>query len=557
VRHLETLRPAKVWVAASTMPPSDAGDLDEDDVVISTLRELTASHSELALVLAPRRPDRFPAAAQKLEAAGIPFVRRSELAGADCGTRVVLLDTIGELSGLFAYADIVFMGGTLARRGGHNILEPAFFAKPVIIGPHMENFQAIADEFRARGACVEIGSHGELRAAIEGLLEDPAVAERIGRAALECTQARRGATVLALEEVRSLYATRIPRYRPAMPGYLFRWLLARVWVLGARLKQARDRRRLRTLDVPVISIGNITMGGTGKTPCVLRLAEVMRRAGRNPGILTRGYRRSSPDKTLTLPPGAPARAEHTGDEPLIFVRSGLAPVGIGGERFETGRLLRQKFAVDVLLLDDGFQHLRLVREVNILLIDALNPFGGGDAFPVGRLREPLAGLARADIFVITRSDLTDTVPAIAGELRRWNTSAPIFHAHLEPAGWVENRTGKQYPSQERPFARPAAFCGLGNPKAFRGRLESLGITPAYWVEFEDHHRYRPHELRRIMAQARARGADALLTTEKDTVNLCESCDDLLAPLPLYWLKVTMAIDQEPEFFEELARRIGV
>jgi len=130
-----------------------AGDVDEDDAAIAAFQELAARHPDLLLILAPRRPERFDTAAGKLEAAGIRYLRRSRLRGSETLAlpAVLLLDTIGELSGLFSVADAVFMGGTLARRGGHNILEPAFFAKPVIAGPHMENFGEIAESFTAAG----------------------------------------------------------------------------------------------------------------------------------------------------------------------------------------------------------------------------------------------------------------------------------------------------------------------------------------------------------------------------------------------------------------------
>src|SRR5439155_3816742 len=126
----------------------------------------------------------------KLEAAGIPYVRRSQLAVGHT-SRVLLLDTIGELSGLFGLADVVFMGGTLAERGGHNILEPAMFAKPVIVGPHMENFQAIADDFSAAGARVAIRDGRSLASAVEELLQNPEKAGEIGQRALACAEARR------------------------------------------------------------------------------------------------------------------------------------------------------------------------------------------------------------------------------------------------------------------------------------------------------------------------------------------------------------------------------
>ncbi|MBZ5621138.1 MAG: tetraacyldisaccharide 4'-kinase [Acidobacteriia bacterium] len=556
MEYLRRTRPDKVWIAASTMPPSAAGDLDEDDTVIAAYRELAARHPNLLMILAPRKPERFDVVADKLKAAGVPYVRRTELPGAPSLPHVLLLDTIGELSGLFTVADVVFMGGTLAQRGGHNILEPAFFAKPVVVGPHMENFRDIADQFRAAGACVEIAKAAELSGAVEQLLVAPIRAREVGRNALACAEARRGATARAVEEVRELFQRHVPRYRPATPWFELRWVLARGWEAGARQKQARDLRSQRKLDLPVISVGNLSMGGTGKTPCVLRLVEVLKQRGHKPGILTRGYARGSPEKHLVLAPGATVRAEHSGDEPQIFVRSKLAPVGIGIDRVQTGRLLRNEFDIDVIVLDDGFQHLRLARNVDVVLVDALDPFGGGDVFPLGRLREPIGGLARADVILITRSDISDSAPAIERAVRQWNTQAPVFRAWIEPQAWVEHRTGREFGIAERPFGRVAGFCGLGNPQSFRRTLEGLGVDVADWVEFDDHHRYRPQELHRISQYSMARGATALVTTEKDAVNLCEGCDDLLAPLPLFWLKVSMAIERESEFVSELERRLA-
>jgi len=305
----------------------------------------------------------------------------------------------------------------------------------------------------------------------------------------------------------------------------------------------------------VVSVGNLTMGGTGKTPCVLRITEALKERGRKPGILTRGYGRKSLETVLAIPPGIGVPVEHSGDEPLIFLRSGLAPVGIGARRWEAGTLLEKQFGVDVLVLDDGFQHCRLARTVDILLIDALDPLGGGDVFPLGRMREPVDGVARADVILITRSSLTDSATAIERLVRRWNPHAPLFRATVKPEAWVENRTGQEFDLDSRPFLRPGAFCGLGNPSSFRKTIESLGIEPAGWVEFGDHHRYRPKELQRLTSQLRSHGADALLTTQKDTINLCEMCDDLLAPFTLYWLKIRMAIEGERDFFQAIESRL--
>jgi tetraacyldisaccharide 4'-kinase len=420
----------------------------------------------------------------------------------------------------------------------------------------MENFQAIADEFRAAGADVEIDGAGSLAGAVDRLLRDEDAAREIGRRALACANASRGASARAAAEVLALYRSHVPCYRPALPWYPLLSALSRLWRWGGALKREADLRAQKKLDMPVISVGNLTMGGTGKTPCVLRLAELLRDRGRRPGILTRGYKRATPHAHLVLAPGAAVGAAQSGDEPQIFVRSGLAPVGIGAERWETGMLLCRQFDVDVMLLDDGFQHLKLARDLDIVLVDALNPFGGGGVFPLGRLRESIESLARADVVLITRGRYSDLACAIERTVRQWNPQAPVFRAFVEPREWVEHRTGNRFAVAGPPFESAGVFCGLGNPQAFRLTLRELGIDPVAWVDFEDHHRYRPHELRRVAHLLQAAGARAAVTTEKDAVNLCEECDDLLRPLPLFWLRVSMQIEREDEFLKEIGRRIG-
>ncbi|HUP02473.1 MAG TPA: tetraacyldisaccharide 4'-kinase [Bryobacteraceae bacterium] len=556
-RWMESLRPAKVWIAASTMPPAEPGDPDEDDAVIEAFERVKQDRPDLVLVLAPRKPERFEAVARKLDAAGIGFLRRSamqwggppglpsspELA-AEPRPRVLLLDTIGELSGLFALADVVFMGGTLARRGGHNILEPAFFGKPVIAGPHMENFQAIADEFRQASACLTIDGAEDLPAALERLLRDPGEMGGRGRA---CAQAERGAASRAVAEIAALHARGVPRYRPAQPWPALGAALALAWEWGGRRKRTRGLKHARKLAVPVISVGNLTMGGTGKTPCVLHLAETLKEHGRNPGILTRGYGRGE-SKAAALAAGAQADAALAGDEPRIFLSSGLAPVGIGADRFETGELLLRDFPVDALILDDGFQHARLHRDLDLLLIDALEPFGRGGLFPLGRLREPLSAIARADAVIITRAEFSDLAGAVESEVRRWNPRAPILRAAVQPVAWVAYGSGARYSPQSPPFQRAAAMCALGNPRSFLRTLEQLGVAPLDWAEFPDHHRYAREELRRLSQRFAARGAQAIVTTEKDAMNLP---DKAAFALPIYWLQVAMSIEPEEQLLSLL------
>ena len=543
---LARLGPKHVWIAASTVPPT-AGDADEDAAVFDAYRAAAARHPGLLLIWAPRKPEHFGTAAEKLARAGIPFVRRSRL-GAESIVAlpgVLLLDSIGELSGLFAAAHVVFMGGTLAARGGHNILEPALFSKPVITGPHMENFQAIAEDFRAAGALVEIARPEELGDAVSKLLGDADACARIGACALECAEARRGASARTVAAMRRLYDAHLPRHRRPQPWHALGLPLARAWEAEGRRRQARAGKR--RLDVPVISVGNLTMGGTGKTPCVLHLAELLRTAGHTPAILTRGYGRHALAGDLAVAPGARVNTEESGDEPQIFIRSGLAAVGIGADRARAAALLLERFPADVFLLDDGFQHVRLARDLDIVLIDALDPFGGGEVFPLGRLREPVPSLSRADAIVITRSQFSDLAPAIEHAVHQANPRVPIFRAGIEAQVWVNAVTGVSHPLAQPPFATAGGFCGLGNPQSFRRTLERAGVTPAAWFEFDDHHRYRPRELRSMAHQAGAAGAAALVTTEKDAVNLCAGFQIATAPLDVYWLRVRMTIDREVEF----------
>jgi len=553
-QFIESVQPAEVWIAASTMPPASAGDVDEDDAVVAAFQKLIQTHSRLLLMLAPRKPERFEVAAAKLDAAGIRYLRRSRLDNALDVPGVLLLDSIGELSGLFPLADVVFMGGTLAARGGHNILEPAFFGRPVICGPHMENFREIARVFRECGGYVEVPGPPELAGTVDHLLTDRSHAAEIGRRAAECAASNRGATDRAVAVIRGAAAQACPIVRQDLAARILLGPLSLVWRSASSWIRRRNARRKRALDAAVVSVGNITMGGTGKTPCVLYLAEKMRRAGRRPGILTRGYGRHSIEDQLILEPGARAKTAQTGDEPQVFLRSGVAPVGIGADRYQTGRLLGERFGCDVLILDDGFQHVRLDRQVDLVLIDALSPFGGGEVFPLGHLREPLESLARADVFVITRGEFAPGTWDIERALRTYNSRAPVFHGRVAAECWVNAASGQT--AATLPFSRVAAFCGLGNHQAFWRMLKRLGIQLVDRVAFDDHHAYRPGEVRRLGHQFQAAKADAAVTTEKDAMNFCEGCPELMAPLPVYWLKIRMEIEREEEFLRFVEERLA-
>jgi tetraacyldisaccharide 4'-kinase len=532
-----------VWIAASTTAPAGPGDVDEDDAVIAAFRQLAPYFPGLLLILVPRKPERFDGAARKLEAAGIPFVRRSEIAG-PAEPPVLLLDTLGELNSVFPVADVVFMGGTMANRGGHNILEPAAAGKPIIIGPHMENFAAIASEFRAAGAVVEITEPVDLAAAVRGLLLDPGGRAELGSRARELAEAKRGATKRAAEAIIDARDLALPRFYGRGAAYPVLAPLALLWKAGNHWKQRRDFATARSLSTAVISVGGIGMGGAGKTPIALYIAKRLASAGLRPAILTRGYGRKASSCAVLVPAGRQVSVDQTGDEAQIFVREGYADTGISPDRFDAGRRLENLTHPDIFILDDGFQHRRLRRDCDIVLIDSLDPFAGGALFPAGRLREPLTALARADAFVLTRSEPGREYRAIRRVLARYNPQAPVFHSRAHPTGWVNYATGEPARVDGGPVV---AFCGIGNPHSFWQTLGDLNVKPAFAWTFDDHHTYTTRELQRLAAQARDSGAAFLLTTRKDSFNLPPNAAEIAGSVSILWLDIDAQVFEEEEF----------
>ena len=535
----------KVCIAASTMPPAAAGDVDEDDAVIEAFREVCGARPGLLLILAPRKPERFDIVAEKLSRAGVAFTRRTSLKPLSL-PGVLLLDSIGELAGLFERAAVVFMGGTLAMRGGHNILEPAYFGKPIIVGPHMENFAAIAEEFHRAKALTLIQRPSELAGAISELLENGSAAGELARA---LAHSKRGVTARIASAVWDGFSEGVPSPLHKLPARVVLTPLSWIWRAGHRINVALSLAAQQSLETPVISIGGLTMGGVGKSPMVAHLAARLREAGRNPAILTRGYKRKSAEPIVLIPRGQSAGLNLTGDEAQMFLRAGDAHVGIGRSRYDVGLLMEQRFAPGVFLLDDGFQHLRLRRQQDIVLIDGLNPFGGG-VFPIGRSREPAHGLARATALVVTRAEPGRHNTGLERQLRRYS-AAPIFRCRVAPREWVDVSSTLGIPVADAGFKKVAAFCGLGNPRSFWSTLEELKLDLVFHWAFGDHHSYRPGELQRLLAQAQDCGAEALVTTEKDALNLCNGAAAIVSPLKLYWLSIGIEIEREEELLQQI------
>jgi tetraacyldisaccharide 4'-kinase len=550
---IRRVSPREIWIAASTMPPRDSGDVDEHAAVIQAFRAI-ARPGHL-LILAPRRPDTFDAVAALLEREAIPHLRRSKLDAASALKLpgVLLIDSIGELASLFPLVDAVFMGGTLAARGGHNLLEPAFAAKPVVCGPHLENFAAMEEAFQVAGALKRIVRAEELGPAIRTLLDNRAESKRLGEAARSVARSESGAAARCADEVESLCQQRWPAPVRPLTARLLLAPLSWIWEAGGRWH--RSRAVARKLPAPVISVGGIAMGGTGKSPVTAYLAEILSREGYSVAILTRGYGRRTPMKQVILKAGESAPTTLTGDEAQMYLEAGHAHLGIGADRCEAGRLLLERLDAAVLLLDDGLQHYRLARDLDLVLIDSLDPFAGG-VFPLGRLREPPEALERAGVILLTRTDPEHSTAGLEHRLRVYNSRAPIFRAVTHAQGWRNAVTGEWRASGDLRAGAALAFCGLGNPESFRLSLQETGIRPESFLRFGDHHHYSPSDLRNIVAQARRRGATRLLTTQKDRANLPPRYEELLEGLELWWLQIAVRVEREQELLNLLRRTIG-
>ena len=287
----------------------------------------------------------------------------------------------------------------------------------------------------------------------------------------------------------------------------------RNWLFDAGL---RSRHRLPR---PTISVGNITTGGTGKTPVVRWLAGRLRERGLRIAVLSRGYRAGGHG-------GGAGGA--LGDEQVMLDRALNAPAEqyrvvlvADPDRVRGAQeALRLRPETDVFLLDDGFQHRRVARDLDVVLVSATSPFGYGHVLPRGMLREPLRGLRRAGAFVISHADQVppEELGAIEATLRRHNGAAPIYHAaHAHAA--LRTSADAVRPLEDLRGRRYFAFCGIGDPSTFFRQLESLGGRSVGECSFVDHHAYTEHDLASLRRAASAAGADVLLTTEKDWVKL--------------------------------------
>jgi len=534
-----------LWTAASTHP-------GEEKQILHVYQNLKTQFPNLRLLIAPRHPERAAEIEQDLKSLGLSSLRRTQRGRAPSGSKgvgsdtVILLDTIGELAAFYRVSDVVFVGGSLVPHGGHNLIEPAALAKPIVTGSHLQNFQAVAESLLQGGGVLLVKSEKELEDRLRSLVGNPAMRRELGRRAFSVIREHRGASVRTVELILRRWKS-LPRCGGSpislKRGWVLSLLLAAVSLgyrvvlaaigLAYRLKILKSHR----LPVPVVSVGNLTWGGTGKTPFVMQLAKNLREQGRMPAVLIRGYGRDE------------AR--------LLTDRLTPIPVLVNPDRVASGNRAVREFGANLLLLDDGYQQWRLQKDLEILLVHATAPFGNGHLLPWGNLREPRAAAARAGLIVVTKADLNPLgVREAEQHLRRFNKTAPIFFAQYKPAGLWGWPSGKAFSLEKINGQGICTLAGIAHPESFETLLESLGARIAMKVRVADHHPYTTGEMIRLFTRCQRHGIRRIVTTAKDAVRipklLTETAGPDLKGLELLVLEVLLEFKpDEGELFHRI------
>jgi tetraacyldisaccharide 4'-kinase len=315
---------------------------------------------------------------------------------------------------------------------------------------------------------------------------------------------------------------------------------------------------LRTdrLQAPVISIGNLTMGGTGKTPTTIALGKRLLDSGHRVAILSRGYKGEHSGGPLLVSDGQciHATAREAGDEALVIARNlPRALVAVARKRAQAGAWLEKHFGVDVHLLDDGFQHLQLHRDLNLLVVDATNPFGGGLP-PRGRLREPLDAIRRADAVVLSRTEVGHGYDELIEKIRRYKPGIPCLFVHQRLVSLRKLGEEKELPLEALSDVDVVAFAGIGNPSQFLTTLGQAGIRVIQSFSFPDHHYYQTRDYHSLVRECEKLNVNVLITTEKDAEKI--SAADF-APRQVFAAKLTFEFDDPDRLSKLLSDVAGV
>lgn len=594
-----------IIVAGSTHPT-------EEKYLLESFKAIRAQYPEARLIIAPRKTTRADEIAKIAADFGYETGFRSvmlEHADERKGQPVVLIDTIGELGRIYAIGDVVYVGGSLSKHGGHNVLEPAAHAKPIIVGPNMQNFKDSYALLSKVKACKMVNNGNELTAEMLDIIGNDERRQQMGAASLQVIKENRGADVRSIKYLKDLLElTAVPakdyhvypvntrnitdegggrlRHGDAIIQYVMQiangpdtpfmgWVLLTVLRMLSYLYEVGVCCKLyiyksgllkpEKLPCCVISIGNITVGGTGKTPTAQKMAAIIKEMGYRVVILNRGYRSHWGKDIGVVSDGEKIymTAYEAGDEAYLMAKTlpGI-PVIIGKNRAVTGRYAVNKLQAEVIIMDDGYQHWQLERDLDIVLVDTLNMFGNGCVLPRGTLREPLHNLDRGDIFLLTKTDQSSILSRqqLRKTIGRYNAKAPIIESvhhpknFVEIADWYKGIVQNYKELDELQGKNVMVFSAIGNPSSFEQTLSSIGVNILEAVRYPDHHDYGMLEMQYINELASKENAVAMITTAKDAVKIPTEFIYSERKIPLYILNMEIQVTDGMEQLKECVNK---
>ncbi len=590
-----------VIVAGSTHP-------GEEKILLESFKNIRREFPGARLVIAPRKTTRAGEITKLASHYGYETGYRSRLLETE-GVRpeypVLIIDTIGELGRIYAVGDVVYVGGSFSNTGGHNVLEPAAHAKPILVGPSMQNFKDSYALLSKVGACKMVSSKSELTEEMLDIIKNDGRRSAMGAASLQVIRENRGADVRSIRYLKELLdLTAVPakeyavypvntrnlndegggrlRHGDAIIQYIFQlaygpdtnfpgWLLlsalrmmSYLYEFGVDCKLALYNSGLlkkEKLPCCVISIGNITVGGTGKTPTAQKMAAMIKEMGYKVVILNRGYRSHWGREIGVVSNGNKIfmTAYEAGDEAYLMAKTlpGI-PVIIGKNRAVTGRYAVEKLGAEVIIMDDGYQHWQLERDLDVVLVDTLNMFGNGCVLPRGTLREPLPNLKRGDLFLLTKTNQSSRLSKmqLRHTIAKYNPSAPVIESihhpknFVEIADWYKGISENIKSLEDLKGKDVMAFSAIGNPSSFEQTLSSIGLNILEAVRYPDHHDYGMLEMQYINERASSLKAVAMVATAKDAVKIPTEFIYSNREIPLYILNMDICITEGMEQFND-------
>jgi len=574
----------------------------EESFVLKAFTAVREKHPQAKLVIAPRELLRTQEVIHLCKRAGFTVSTRTEQQkNGPQDADIVILDTIGELGKVYSVGDVVYVGGSLIPHGGHNILEPAAHGKAIIVGHYMFNFKDTHALFKKRDACITVNNEQELAVETARLFDDAGHRHRLEAETLAIVGENKGASrksALILRETLETYESRPENRQRArstqkinnfqtyfidlvhlkeVDGVMehiltaILYIFSKIYALLVDIKLWGYRHGVfsrKKLDCFVISLGNVTVGGTGKTPTAQRLASDIRDMGYKVVILNRGYRAKWHGNVGIVSDGQRLHmtAADAGDEAFMLAKHlPEVPVLIGADRSVTGQYAIENFGAEVAILDDGFQHWQLERDMDILLVDAVNVFGNGYMLPRGTLREPISHISRADVCLLTKVDqaAAGSREFIRETVHRYNKEAQVVESIHQPrrfiplADWYVDIAGDGIDVNTMRGRKIMAVSAIGNPASFEQTLSDLGVTIIESLRYPDHHDYSMQEMVDILHQAQRMGAEAIVITEKDAVKIPMEVIHAGISVPVYVICVEVNFQQgKDEFKALLAQRLA-